>query len=772
MSFASRPSALIRRFFPRSNFQPRRGKTRFRFAPQFMHLEERCVPAFIPTLNNNANDLGEVLYTLRQANTPIPSIPEKLVTIMNNSNEMVYPIFYDANSTLDGTAGKVVRIALTNGGGGYNPQSPPTVSIMGGGGSGATATAVVNGLGQVYALNLTAPGTGYTSTPTVKFSSGNAAATATISTLSPSSPPTSLYNPLDPFNQSYRGYIGEYNPATQNVELGLKPGHQVTLQVPLVFWDGGRLFFASNGNQPFQNDTDPGNPLQNNATWNFDLNAKRFIVNADFRDPAGSSNSANSNGRVMWYHATVAHDFGTDGPGQLAEWTIRDPLQVSFAPNMPTSEIAKIFNYDVSYVDNLTLPAAMEITNVPIKLPQGYTGPAIPPANYAALGTDLTIAQMQQGMAEFTSTVPGIDNADLGKYFGGRGYDKFFFPGGASGINFLKLPAGYNLFALAPDNFVASAFDANRFQLVSGGHIARINTMNTGAIAAVGSMQITNVSNDVIKQLVSGMLSIDGQYFAKGTKITQVDTGTNTITLDTGALQTVANGVFSFTFVGSQFTSSMGTVNGSTIENIDADVGVQLRIGMLVTGPGITAYSKITHISTDFKTVTLDVAPGAGSGAYVFTGSPSSHVVSTLVNNWYAWADYYVAHAMPNTTLSSNGHTRGYTDPTFVPREDPNTLILENLEASVVTQIKIGQIVTGPNIMENPTDPSQNTVVTKKLSATSVELSLPVLTSQTGMYFFGEIKPIVRSTDAQPYTLTFDTPEQQAKAKDFAETVC
>src|SRR5262249_36332106 len=148
-------------------------------------------------------------------------------------------------------------------------------------------------------------------------------------------------------------------------------------------------------------------------TWNYLSTAKSYVVtsnagaqptpySANFADPA--TGVANPNGRVMWYHDTTAHDFGTDGPGQLTEWTIRDPQQYKFAPNMDSSQLLTIFNYDVSYVDNLTLPAAMVITKVPTQVPPGYQGAAIPPASYAALGTDLTIAQMQQAMAAFTFT--------------------------------------------------------------------------------------------------------------------------------------------------------------------------------------------------------------------------------------------------------------------------------------------------------------------------------------------------------------------------------
>ena len=36
-------------------------------------------------------------------------------------------------------------------------------------------------------------------------------------------------------NDTYLGYIGEFSTNGQ-YELGLQPGHQVTVQVPIAFW--------------------------------------------------------------------------------------------------------------------------------------------------------------------------------------------------------------------------------------------------------------------------------------------------------------------------------------------------------------------------------------------------------------------------------------------------------------------------------------------------------------------------------------------------------
>lgn len=78
-----------------------------------------------------------------------------------------------AAATASVSGGAVQSIAVTNNGTGYT--SAPTVALTGGGGTGATATAVLGSgatAGQVVAINVTAPGTGYTSAPTVALTGG------------------------------------------------------------------------------------------------------------------------------------------------------------------------------------------------------------------------------------------------------------------------------------------------------------------------------------------------------------------------------------------------------------------------------------------------------------------------------------------------------------------------------------------------------------------------------------------------------------------------
>src|SRR5580692_2966317 len=79
-----------------------------------------------------------------------------LVTSTNTSSQAIY------TASLSGPF--VIGYNLVSGGGGY--VSAPTVTITGGGGSGATATANLTG-GAVTSLTPGSAGSGYTSPPTV-----------------------------------------------------------------------------------------------------------------------------------------------------------------------------------------------------------------------------------------------------------------------------------------------------------------------------------------------------------------------------------------------------------------------------------------------------------------------------------------------------------------------------------------------------------------------------------------------------------------------------
>lgn len=70
-----------------------------------------------------------------------------------------------------------VSILVNTGGTGYTNAANTVVTITGGGGSNAAATAIIDG-GQISAIVMTNPGTGYTSNPTVTVTGGGATTNA------------------------------------------------------------------------------------------------------------------------------------------------------------------------------------------------------------------------------------------------------------------------------------------------------------------------------------------------------------------------------------------------------------------------------------------------------------------------------------------------------------------------------------------------------------------------------------------------------------------
>jgi hypothetical protein len=406
MLFSNGLSSLKYHLLLRGNARARRGRRRARSTPELMQLEELCLlSAFVPTFPTNpatglpmgtmqSQGLGSVVYAFAQdPNNPKSNLPAaKLVTIMNNSSDVIFPILYGSNSTADNTAGQVVRVEAS-GGTGYTGTFNVTFSHGSNDPNNRTpATAVVAGNNNIYAVQSFSSGAGYNRTDTVTVASispiGNSTVGtgATIQALVSQATPnekTALYDPNDPLNDTYRGYIGEY--INGQYQLGLQPGHQVTVQVPIAFWDGGRQFMVDNGPVPLTSVNDPGYPLQANGVWSYNPSATptaslgpglSYIVyptasnpmplyGADFKDP--NTGYANPNGVVMWYHETGGnpHVFPDSLPAVITETTFRDPLQPAVAPDMPPSQTLLIDNYDVSYVDTLGLPASMEATLVP-----------------------------------------------------------------------------------------------------------------------------------------------------------------------------------------------------------------------------------------------------------------------------------------------------------------------------------------------------------------------------------------------------------------------
>ena len=671
------PKFLADRLFglnPRMRFRKsgrrRPGNPLSKFAAEVSLLEERCLmshgalvvdvkagprakgkraEANFPMPADYINPSIPVLF---DGTATLPAPPTKLITIINNLDQTVYPIMQDSNNSINANTGQ------------------------------------------------------------------------------------SLYDPEDLQNQTYRGYIGYTLTAGGQAYVGLPAHQKITIAVPLVFWDAARIEIATE------------NPLQDSPTWTYRPGATQYT------DP---SSPGDADGVVMWYHNTSPEDVGTDAAAQLTEYTIRDAYLGNF-PDVPLSEQHALINYDVSYVDSMILPVAMEAADVPVPDKPGTR------AAYGWIGTSLKLKTADlTGMQDRISAFTSDEEANgLGLYFGGEGYPKFYNPN--AGLT--KVPAGQNVIADTALKNVTSTYDPTKYMLTSGGDIARLNTMNTGTIDQ-GASVITGLSPQVVSTLTTGMLSLDAVFggkplFASGTIILSVDRVNNAITVSNPAQQTIAQGTLSFTFVGSEFSKVTGSIPaaGNQLDDLDPKIVRQLTIGWLVTGPGIPAGTTITGIAADHKSVTLSgsVTAEPVSDGYALVGPTKDYATSKLTDLWYAWADHYVKrHQVAPVTV--DGSING-TDSTL------------NVDT---TNLVVGMQVTGSGIPAAPAGmPWAGASVLKILGPTSVMLSqLSTAAGGSGSYVFSAPQPVQRSAEVPAYgqlDLTF-APADQKIANLFAADV-
>jgi hypothetical protein len=144
---------------------------------------------------SSVNTITATVNTIAPPGT-ITSPSQTLTAINQYGSKYVLIVSFQTNGYFlwDGTTffspGSVGPfITITNGG---SYLSPPGVSFSGGGGSGATATALLTN-GTVTSIVITNPGSNYFSVPTVVFSSGAAAATAEIMPLAISGTALEIY---------------------------------------------------------------------------------------------------------------------------------------------------------------------------------------------------------------------------------------------------------------------------------------------------------------------------------------------------------------------------------------------------------------------------------------------------------------------------------------------------------------------------------------------------------------------------------------------------
>ena len=578
-----------------------------------------------------------------------------------------------------------------------------------------------------------------------------------------------VYDPFDDVKDTYRGYIG-YVGADSKYHVGLKPHQSITVAVPLVFWNGGTGQVAL------------ANPLQDNDTWHYKVDSKAIAVTL----PSKRQN-AYDKGVVMWYHYRnpgAALEVAENAPAQLFEWTIRDPYLGKLGTPVPDTENQVLINYDVSYVNNLMLPVAMESVDNPVLENDAQKRTKA----FGWTGAAYKISEMQKAIANFASDDPKVNR--LGKYFRGKGYDKYFIgdPPGSQ-----KTPAGYNFILNGPLNNVINPLEAAsrnpHYMLVSGGYRYQLDSFGTGQISP-GVNTISETRPDKLDsfkkfsgQLVPGMMmSIDG-FFPAGTYVQSISDDLKTVTLTKKATNNVPPPNYSFTVYGSQTKDVTGAAADGgaklrlTVPDSELEKFKNLNEGMIVTGPGVPTDGKLTLVKSvgaiDYAKnqvvveLSRKITPGS-SGKFTFSGAVTDYLVSTLMDLWYSWANYFVDNANTKPAAARDGHTVGGDRLHPLDPFPPSTL---ELQLNDISDLSLGMVVTGNGI---PTDGTTTTItaIDTIKNPTSwkyvVTLSQPAKTAD-GSYSFAAPKTLTHSDDVHPYKLTFS--QDQAEMLKFAYNV-
>ena len=458
-----------------------------------------------------------------------------------------------------------------------------------------------------------------------------------------------LFDKFDNLNQDFRGYVG-YQVTTNGVTtsyLGLKPHSQVTVSVPLVFWDSGRIAIA----------TDPTLIQQQNNTFNYHSNALRYTTaSADYRDPAADG------GIVQWYHwkfdaanhnaLASAQGFSPAAPAQLLEVTIRDAWMVNLPNWKDISKQAKIpkaftaVDYDVSYVDQLMLPAGMEVTDATV--PFTGTGNLNPPDPATALrlpfgwiGANTKTSQLQAEIQKFTTNSTGY----LGSYFGGLGYDQYYYPPSLAGAG-INIPAGNHLFADAPVSDPSSPLDVTRFMLASGGKIYNPQPhVGMPGTTTQNSNIMTGLDPKLVAQLAPGMIIKDesgaGSPILQATTVAKI-MGPTSIEMSNPAVNTPSGSATrNYTFDGSQVSGTFSSDGSMKITAANPAFLARLLNGMLVSDPSAPGVT-LRIVSKDSTSVTLSgTVPAGASRQFTFSGGISDPYTSQLADLWYGWAEFY-----------------------------------------------------------------------------------------------------------------------------------
>jgi hypothetical protein len=633
-----------------------------------------------------------------------------------------------------------------------------------------------------------------------------------------------IYDGQDTPNQEYRAYIG-YQKTVDGQQVsyfGLLPGEHITVKIPMVFWDSGRIYYTTDSRY-VTNDlaylTTTNNPFLYFATDSDSQPTRRYIDDGTqsdttiVPDPAYKQPPA-----ILYYHSLSGQVIPNAAPAGFVELTIRDPKQADPNINNPAPDksiLGPLASYDTSFVDTVSLPGALEApaANVPGS-PVGPDGYAATQKPFGWVGAPESIDTFQTFLGRFTGNVPGNP---LGNFFGVGAWPQYYVTPVVSGPSTIQVPATKNVFAESP----LFATVPGPYQETDGTNTVQHYIMGTGGIfyqpatndgaKPNGSIQPTDrtkiigLDASTIDRMAVGMQirDVGTQFtFAPYTRIVALDRSAGTITLSGPVSQASPDGNQSWTFNGSIFNgpdftgSTDGTAKTLTLNN-PARLAL-LQPGAVVTGPGISGVVRIDisggviHLRTQGVDLPGNGTVASDKGEYTFTSGLGDYAVQDLLYLWYAWADYYVSHVKDSNpfqpfgggdTLSIDGgaiqavtttgkNTGGnvVTQTNFPQIKFPTTDRTKSLSPGMGVSNAVLPAGTVISSIIVPTDSSQPTLVNLSKSATAQ--------TSDGMFIFSLPTQIDRTTslvsskrEENPDNISFPGGADTTKANKFAAVV-
>ncbi len=518
--------------------------------------------------------------------------------------------------------------------------------------------------------------------------------------------PQDLHTPPGGDGYDFREYIGYQT--SDGTFMGVPSGASITFQLPLVFWNGGNFIIG----------TDPTALNENTALYHYDASAKISIAGTE---PSGTtpentttwvtaySKSKYPAGEtpvvVFYFDQIKPPGVSLAAPGQLLELTFRDPYLKSFInDNLQTYPL---INYDVSYVDKLTTPVALEASDVPVVTgivsdpkmpPPTYYDP---PQNFGWNAANQSATAWYPLLNDFTANKGA---AAIGGYFGGKGWPVFY--NSSPNSTNIVIPSGASIFAYSPLTNARSPYDQNHYLLSS------------------------NSNNGPVQISLGGAL-IDGTNILKFAP-PQPDME-----------------------LFDQLTKGMEVYNTG-----DSNL---IKAGTTIKDTGIKDGRPYIELSQD-----TNKGDNASGYTLLFKTPVDDYAVNDITKLWYSWANYYVTKVFKDYPDQENA-SAAYIPPTdtvpvynaFTLSSAPKKPLLVGMTVSGQNWIRPGTtILSITNSAGVPTGIANAKGDIIYLSLLPIGVHIPT-DDQT--YTFGKPPAIPYTDTVKPYDLTFDTDADKAK---------